>query len=148
MLSAMEAEIVESALPFAREHIERYVATNGEDGHMWNGVPTLLITTTGARTGRRIRQALIYGRSTDGGHVVIASKGGAPNHPGWFFNLQADPEATVQVGADVFTARARIAEGEERAALWSQLCGIWPAYDEYQSKTDRVIPVVVLDRVG
>jgi deazaflavin-dependent oxidoreductase (nitroreductase family) len=141
-----QPEIVESSLPFAREHIERYVATNGEDGHLWNGVPTLLITTTGAKTGRRIRQALIYGRSEAGGYVVVASKGGAPTHPGWFFNLQANPKVTVQVGAEVFEAVPRVAEGAERAALWTQMNGIWPPYDEYQTKTDRVIPVVVLDR--
>lgn len=142
----MPEEITESALPFAREHIERYVATNGEDGHIWNGVPTLLITTTGAKTGRRIRQALIYGRSNAEGYVVVASKGGAPTNPGWFFNMMANPSVTVQVGADVFEAVPRVAEGEERSTLWQQMAGIWKDYDEYATKTDRVIPVVVLDR--
>jgi deazaflavin-dependent oxidoreductase (nitroreductase family) len=142
----MSEEIVESALPFAREHIERYVATNGEDGHIWKGVPTLLITTTGAKTGRRIRQALIYGRSATDGYVVVASKGGAPSHPGWFFNMTANPSVTVQVEAEIFEAIPRVAEGEERASLWQQMASIWKDYDEYATKTDRLIPVVVLDR--
>jgi deazaflavin-dependent oxidoreductase (nitroreductase family) len=142
----MAEEITESALPFAREHIAQYVASNGEDGHIWNGVPTLLITTTGAKTGRRIRQALIYGRSATDGYVVVASKGGAPQHPGWYFNMTANPSVTVQVGAEVFEATPRVAEGEERAALWTQMAGVWKDYDDYATKTDRVIPVVVLDR--
>lgn len=146
----MGTEITESALPFAREHIERYVATNGEDGHIWNGVPTLLLTTVGNKTGRHIRQALIYGRSSEAagqGYVVVASKGGAPQHPGWYLNLLAQPKATVQVGAEVFEATARTAEGAERAELWAQLAEIWPAYNDYAAKTDRVIPVVVLDPI-
>jgi deazaflavin-dependent oxidoreductase (nitroreductase family) len=138
--------ITESALPFAAEHIARYVATNGEDGHIWNGVPCLLITTTGAKTGRLIRQALIYGRSATGGYVVVASKGGAPAHPGWYFNMMANPTVTVQVQGDVFEATVRVAEGQERAELWTQMVGIWKDYDEYATRTERVIPVVVLDR--
>ena len=128
------------------EHMEKYVATNGEDGHVWRGVPTLLLTTTGRRSGRSLMLPLIYG--THGGHyVVVASKGGNPKHPGWYVNLVAEPTVQVQVGAERFTARARTASGDERAALWDHMADIWPPYNEYQTKTEREIPVVVLERV-
>ena len=128
------------------EHMEAYLATNGEEGHVWRGVPTLLLTTTGRRTGRSLMLPLIYG--THGDHyVVVASKGGHPQHPGWYVNLVAEPTVQVQVGAERFTARARTASGDERAALWDQMTDIWPPYNEYQTRTDRQIPVVVLERV-
>ena len=128
------------------EHMEKYLATNGEDGHVWRGVPTLLLTTTGRRSGRSLMLPLIYG--THGDHyVIVASKGGHPQHPGWYVNLAAEPTVQVQVGAERFTARARTASGDERAALWDQMAGVWPPYNEYQTKTEREIPVVVLERV-
>ena len=128
------------------EHMEAYLATNGEEGHVWRGVPTLLLTTTGRRTGRSLMLPLIYG--THGDHyVVVASKGGRPQHPGWYVNLVAEPTVQVQVGAERFTARARTASGDERAALWTRMAEIWPPYNEYQTRTDRQIPVVVLERV-
>ena len=128
------------------EHMENYLATNGEDGHVWRGVPTLLLTTTGRRTGRSLMLPLIYGAHGDH-YVVVASKGGHPQHPGWYVNLVAEPTVQVQVGAERFTARARTASGDERAALWDQMADIWPPYNEYQTKTEREIPVVVLERV-
>ena len=128
------------------EHMEKYLASNGEDGHVWRGVPTLLLTTTGRRTGRSLMLPLIYG--THGDHyVIVASKGGNPMHPGWYVNLVAEPTVQVQVGAERFTARARTASGDERAALWDQMADIWPPYNEYQTKTEREIPVVVLERI-
>lgn len=127
------------------EHMENYLATNGEDGHVWRGVPTLLLTTTGRRTDRSLMLPLIYG--THGDHyVIVASKGGNPKHPGWYVNLVAEPTVQVQVGAERFTARARTAAGDERAALWDQMADVWPPYNEYQTKTERQIPVVVLER--
>jgi len=128
------------------EHMEKYLATNGEDGHVWRGVPTLLLTTTGRRTGRSLMLPLIYGAHGDH-YVIVASKGGNPKHPGWYVNLVAEPTVQVQVGAERFTARARTASGDERAALWDQMADIWPPYNEYQTKTERQIPVVVLERV-
>lgn len=127
------------------EHVRRYLETNGEVGHDWNGVPALLLTTKGRKTGEDRTSALIYGRLNDA-YVVIASMGGAPTHPMWFLNLVATPEVTSQVGADRFAARARVAEGEERIAGWEEMVEIWPNYDVYQSRTDRVIPVVILER--
>ncbi len=143
------SEIVESTYEMAAKHIERYVATNGEEGHIWNGVPCLLITTVGNKSGRNIRQALIYGRTSDAAdasYVIVASRGGSDNHPAWYLNLAANPTVTLQVGAEVFQATARTSEGEERAILWDRLAIIWPDYNNYQAKTDRQIPVVVLDR--
>ncbi len=127
------------------EHMQTYLATDGEEGHVWRGVPTLLLTTTGRRSGRSLMLPLIYG-THDGHYVVVASKGGNPQHPGWYVNLVAEPTVQVQVGAERFAARARTASGDERAALWDQMAEIWPPYNEYQTKTEREIPVVVLER--
>ncbi|MHB8464723.1 MAG: nitroreductase family deazaflavin-dependent oxidoreductase [Acidimicrobiales bacterium] len=127
------------------EHIRRYLETDGEVGHDWNGVPILILTTTGRRSGEPRRSALIYGQE-DGRHVIIASQGGAPTHPNWYHNLTANPHVEVQVRGDRFRARARTAEDEERDRLWSVMTTVWPNYDVYQTRTDRRIPVVVLDR--
>ena len=117
-----------------------------DKGHEWRpGVPTLLLTTTGRRTGTRHRTALIYGRSGSD-YVVVGSKGGATRHPAWYINLSADPRVDVQVGAEKFAAVARTADGAERARLWAAMNEIWPSYEDYQEKTDREIPVVVLSR--
>ncbi len=92
------------------------------------------------------RSALIYGRHGDA-FVVVGSRGGSRHHPSWYLNLVAGPEVEVQVGADVFDATARTASGAERAELWKLMAGIWPAYDDYQERTDREIPIVVLEPV-
>jgi deazaflavin-dependent oxidoreductase (nitroreductase family) len=125
--------------------VRQYVETNGEVGHMWNGVPCLILWTTGRTSGEQRAHPLIYGARGDD-VVVVASKGGAPEHPGWYLNLAANPDVEVQVGADRYTGRARTAEGDERAELWGLMAGIWPDYDDYQTKTDRKIPVVVIER--
>ena len=128
-----------------REHARRYVESGGQDGHIWEGVTTLLLTTTGRRSGQARTTPLIYGRDGDR-YVVVASRGGAPQHPAWYENLAARPEVTVQVMADRFKARARTASAAERPALWKTMAAIWPPYDEYQARTTREIPVVVLER--
>jgi deazaflavin-dependent oxidoreductase (nitroreductase family) len=139
---------VDPAEKWQAEHIRRYLATDGEDGHEWRpGVPTLLLTTRGHRSGTARRNALIYGRDGDR-YVVVASKGGSEAHPYWYRNLAADPNVRVQVRGDRFDATARTATDEERARLWPEMSRIWPAYDEYQSSTDRQIPVVILEPVG
>jgi deazaflavin-dependent oxidoreductase (nitroreductase family) len=125
------------------EHVRRYRETDGEVGYLWNGVPTLLLTTTGRRSGQPRTAPLIFGR--DGAdYLVIASKGGAPAHPLWYLNLQADPNAEIQVKAETFAVVARTAEGDERERLWKIMTAGWPNYDVYQSRTDRTIPLVVL----
>jgi deazaflavin-dependent oxidoreductase (nitroreductase family) len=127
------------------EHVRRYLETDGAVGHEWNGVPTLVLTTTGRKSGQQRRSAMIYGQHGDA-FVVIASQGGAPVHPNWYLNLEAEPSVELQVGAEHFAARARTAEGEERERLWALMASIWPNFNVYQTRTDRRIPVVVLER--
>jgi deazaflavin-dependent oxidoreductase (nitroreductase family) len=135
----------DSAIDWVAEHTRRYVATGGEDGHTWRGVPTLVLTTRGRKSGQLRRNALIYGRDGDN-YVVVASKGGWPHDPAWYLNLVDDPSVTIQVGPDVLPARARTASGDERSRLWQEMARIWPDYDSYQSKTSRQIPVVVIEQ--
>ena len=130
---------------FGPEHVERYQATDGEEGHDWRGTIVLLLTTTGRKSGEPRTMPLIYQPDGDN-YVIVASKGGWPNHPLWYLNLVSDPNVEVQVKGDRFKARARTAEGEERERLWKLMTATWPQYDEYQAKTDREIPVVVLER--
>ncbi|MFN8121356.1 MAG: nitroreductase family deazaflavin-dependent oxidoreductase [Thermoleophilia bacterium] len=127
------------------DHVKRYADSDGADGHEWRpGVPTLLLTTRGHRSGVARRTALIYGRHGDA-YVVVASYGGSPEHPDWYVNLDADPEVVIQVGAERMAARARTAGPGERGGLWTLMTGIWPDYDAYQAKTEREIPVVVVE---
>jgi deazaflavin-dependent oxidoreductase (nitroreductase family) len=129
---------------FGQEHVERYRATDGDEGHEWQGTQTLLLTTTGRKSGEERTTPLIYGRSGED-FMIVASNGGA-SAPAWYLNLQKDPEAEVQVKGDVFRVRARDAGAGEKPELWKTMTSEWPAYDEYQEKADREIPVVVLER--
>jgi deazaflavin-dependent oxidoreductase (nitroreductase family) len=130
---------------FGQEHVRRYRETGGEHGYNWRGTTILLLSTTGRASGQERTTPLIH-RTDDGRWVVVASKGGAPDHPDWFKNLQADSQVTIQVKEERIPARAHVAEGEERERLWRLMAEVWPAYDDYQRKTDRQIPVVVFDR--
>ena len=140
-----EEEVLDSPVEWVAEHTRQYIETDGEEGHIWRGVPTLALTTKGRRSGKLHRTMLIYGEDGDR-YLVVASKGGAPDHPQWYLNLVANPQVQVQIRGDQFTARARVATAEEKPALWKIMSAIWPAYDEYQTKTDREIPVVVISR--
>ena len=125
------------------EHVAAYRDSDGEVGYMWNGVPTLLLTVTGRRSGQSRTSALIFGRDGDD-YLVVASMGGAPMHPKWFLNLQAAPDAEIQVRDQRIAVTAREAGEEEKPRLWRIMTRAWPNYDVYQSRTDRQIPVVVL----
>lgn len=139
-------EVVDSPTEWVADHIRRYVESRGEDGHIWRGVPTLLLTTTGRKSGLRRRTALIYGRDGDR-YVIVASKGGHPSHPLWYENLVANPLVELQVGADVFDARASsISEGDHYERLWGEMVSIWPGFADYKLKTVRRIPLVILTR--
>lgn len=127
-------------------HMRRYLESGGRDGHLWEGVTTLLLTTTGRRSGQPRTTPLIYGRAGER-YLVVASRGGAPEHPDWYQNLVAQPVVQVQVMADRFSARARAATAAEKPALWKTMTSIWPPYDEYQARTPREIPVVILERI-
>src|SRR3954447_1578258 len=133
----------DSKAGWVAEHVQQYVASGGAEGHDWNGVPTLVLVTTGRSSGEPRRTGLIYGTSSDD-LVVVASQGGAPEHPQWYRNLQADPEAGVLVGTRKVTVRARTATSDERGPLWDRMARIWPQYEEYARKTDREIPIVLL----
>jgi deazaflavin-dependent oxidoreductase (nitroreductase family) len=130
---------------FGQDHVRRYRETGGEVGHDWKGTQTLLLTTTGRHSGKERTAPLIYGRHGED-YLVVASKGGSDEPPGWYVNLSEEPEVDVQVGDERFRARARTATDEEKPELWREMVGRWPAYDEYQRRTDRDIPVVVLER--
>ncbi len=126
-------------------HVDRYLATDGDEGHMFRGVPTLLLTTIGRKSGEGRLIPLIYGED-NGTYIVVGSKGGHALHPSWYENLVAYADVKVQVKADRFSARASTASGEERNRLWALMANIWEGYNEYQERTVREIPVVVLTR--
>ena len=142
---AAEEEVLDSPTRWVARHVRRYVETDGRSGQRWNGRNTLLLTTRGRRSGRLRRTALIYGRDGDR-YVVVASNGGARNHPHWYLNLTAQPEVQVQVQAERFAARARTTDAQERPRLWRMMAEIWPDYERYQKRTGREIPVVILER--
>jgi deazaflavin-dependent oxidoreductase (nitroreductase family) len=127
-------------------HVERYLATDGEEGFYWRrGTTILILFTKGRRSGRARSHALIF-REHGADYLVVASKGGAQAPPAWFVNLQADPNVEVQIKGERFRATARVAGPEEKPEMWAKMVEVWPDYDEYQKKTSREIPVVVLQR--
>lgn len=137
-------EIHDSPSGWVADHIDQYVSSDGEEGHDWRGTKTLLLTTRGRKTGKLRRTALIYGQDGED-YVVVASKGGAPDHPAWYYNLVDEPQVVIQVGPDVMEGTARTVTGEERDRLWKMMTAEWPDYDDYQEKTEREIPVVVIE---
>ncbi len=147
-----EAKLAPNLPDWMQDHARRYLASGGTDGHLYRisqpdrpemTVPSLLLTTTGRKSGERFIFPLFYGTAGDA-YFVVASKGGAPEHPGWYRNILANPEVDVQVGTKKLKARARTATGAERARLWQEALKFWPPYADYQQKTEREIPVVVL----
>ena len=142
-------QIFDSPRGWVRTHIQEYVESDGRKGHRWRGLPTLLLTTRGRRSGKLRRTALIYGKDGDN-YLVVASDGGATEHPCWYLNLVENAEVELQVGAEKFAAHARTATAKEKPRLWKLMSKIYPQYDQYQvqaSKAGRVIPVVILESV-
>lgn len=135
-----------------QDHIDLYLR-DPDQGHMWDSsgaggdivLPTLLLTTTGAKSGQERLLPLIYGKHGDN-VTIIASKGGAPEHPAWYLNLAANPDCQVQVAHDKFKARARVATGAEREQIWDHMVSVYSPYTAYQAATERQIPVIVLER--
>jgi deazaflavin-dependent oxidoreductase (nitroreductase family) len=138
--------LTDSPIGWVASHIQSYVRTAGKSGHRFHGREALLLTTRGRRTGTLRRTALYYGRDGDR-YLVVPSAGGEPNHPAWYLNLLAEPLVVLQVGADVFGAIARPATAAEQPRLWEIMVAIFPKYAEYQAKTAREIPVVILEAV-
>jgi deazaflavin-dependent oxidoreductase (nitroreductase family) len=130
---------------FGAEHVRVYRESNGEHGYHWRGTTILLLTTRGRSSGEPRTTPLIH--RTDGDRwIVVASKGGAPEHPGWYQNLKADPQASIQVLGEIVDVIATDAEGSERERLWDLMIEVWPQYTDYAARTDRQIPVVILSR--
>ena len=151
-----EAKLAPNLPQWMIDHSNRYISSGGTDGHIYKvtppgyaemNVPSLLLTTTGRKSGEKFIFPLFYGK-TGNSYIVVASKGGAPEHPGWYRNILADSNVEVQAGTVKTKARARTASGEERARLWKTALEFWPPYADYQLKTEREIPVVVLDPVS
>jgi deazaflavin-dependent oxidoreductase (nitroreductase family) len=141
-------DIIDSPLGWVNDHVREYVESDGRKGHQWRGLPTLLLTTRGRRTGLRRRTALIYGQDSED-YIIVASNGGSADHPLWYLNLVDEPAVELQVGSEVFTARAREASGDEKERLWHLMAGIFPTYDKYRvtaAKRGRDIPLIVLER--
>lgn len=136
-----------SFLEFNRGIIDEFRANGGKVSGQFAGAPMMLLTTTGAKSGRTLTSPLVYTKDGDR-MVIIASKGGAPNNPAWYHNVVANPKVTVEVGTEKFTANARVTEGEERDRLFKAQADRMPNFNEYQEKTSRVIPVIVLERAG
>ena len=128
---------------FGNEHVRQYEATGGKIGHDWNDTSCLVLRTTGRKSGKGRKFPLIYGRDGND-YVVVASKGGAPDHPGWYKNLVAHPEAEIQVWDKVIPVTARTGSAADKARVWSTMTAQWPDYDKYQKSTQRDIPVVLL----
>jgi deazaflavin-dependent oxidoreductase (nitroreductase family) len=129
---------------FNRNVIDEFRQTGGKVSGMFEGAPMILVTHTGAKSGKTYTTPLVYTRDGDD-YVIIASKGGAPEHPQWFRNLVANPDVTIEVGNDRFAARARVTEGDERARLFRAQADLMPNFDDYAKATTREIPVVVLE---
>lgn len=127
------------------DHVDRYIASDGADGFLWEGGEVIILTTTGAKSGSERRTPLI--RVTDGErYFVVASMGGAPNNPNWYHNMIAHPEVTIRDRAEVLQLVARQADAEEKARYWPLAVAAWPAYDDYQAATDRDIPLMICER--
>lgn len=152
-----EAKLAPNLPQWMIDHANRYLSSGGKEGHLYTisppnygqlTVPSLLLTTKGRKSGEKYIFPLFYGK-VGNSYLVVASKGGAPDHPGWYKNLLANPEVEIQVGTDKLKVRARTASGEERTRLWKQAAEFWPPYNDYQKKVPtREIPVVVLDPVS
>jgi deazaflavin-dependent oxidoreductase (nitroreductase family) len=139
-----DEEVFDSPTGWVKSHIKTYVESDGKKGHLWRGLPTLLLTTQGRKSGKLRRTALIYGQ--DGkNYLLVASNGGDLNHPAWYLNLSANPEVELQVGTEKFKARARTANAKEKPKLWKIMSKIFPTYDRYQAKAGREIPLVILE---
>lgn len=142
----LTGDYVPSPKPWVADQVALYESTGGKEGGTLQGKPVVVLTTIGRRSGK-VRKAALMRVEHDGTYAVVASLGGAPQHPLWYHNLLANPEATVQDGPNVYDVRAREVHGDEKATWWARAVEAWPDYDNYQEKTSREIPVFVLERV-
>jgi deazaflavin-dependent oxidoreductase (nitroreductase family) len=141
---SIEGEYEPSAWDWVAKQVDVYESSGGTEGVMLQGTPCVVITMRGRRTGK-VRKAAVMRVEHGGTYAAVASKGGDDHNPGWYLNLMADPDVTVQDGTEVHAMRAREVDGDEKATWWARATEVWPPYDEYQRKTDRIIPVVVFE---
>jgi deazaflavin-dependent oxidoreductase (nitroreductase family) len=142
----LEGTYAPSRSDWARQQAELYEASSGREGDTLRGVPIIVVTSIGAKTGA-LRKTPLMRVEHEGQYALVASQGGAPEHPAWYFNIRANPHVDLQDGAEKRDYIAHEAVGEERAAWWARAVAVWPPYDEYQAKTEREIPVFVLTPV-
>ncbi len=143
----LQGEYEPSPSQWAADQVSTYERSGGTEGNTMQSVPVIILHTRGRHSGKA-RKAPLMRVEHDGTYAAIASLGGAPTHPVWYLNLVADPHVAVQDGPDVVDHQARVASGAERDAWWARAVEVWPDYASYQKKTERVIPVVLLDRTG
>ncbi len=136
---------IDNDTQWVKEQIDEYLATDGERPVFRHGSPLLLLTTQGGKSGLWRRTCLIYGED-EGRYLIVASLGGAPKHPSWYVNLERNPRVRLQVGAEIIDGIARTATAAEKPPLWKKMVEIYPDYADYQTKTDRDIPIVIVDR--
>ncbi|HLM64955.1 MAG TPA: nitroreductase family deazaflavin-dependent oxidoreductase [Acidimicrobiales bacterium] len=141
---ALDGEYEPSPAAWVRDQVEAYERTGGEEGGDMQGAPVVVLWTRGRHSGK-VRKAALIRVEHEGKYAVVASLGGAPKHPVWYLNLLADPDVSLQDGPKIMDLRARTATPEEKAIWWPRATAAWPAYDNYQAKTERDIPVVLLE---
>ena len=144
---AIEDEYEPSAWDWVAKQVDEIESSGGTTGLTLQGKPVVVVSMRGRRSGK-VRKAALMRVEHDGRYAHVASKGGDPSHPGWYHNIVADPDVVLQDGTTVQDMRAREVEGDERAEWWDRAVRAWPAYADYQTKTDRTIPVLVLEPVG
>lgn len=142
----LHGEYGPSTSDWAREQAELFERTKGAEGGTLRGVPIIVLGTVGATSGL-VRRTALMRVEHEGSYAVVASKGGAPEHPSWYWNLKADPRVELQDGEVTRDYQARELDGDERAEWWERACAVWPDYADYQTRTDRIIPVFVLEPV-
>ncbi|MEV1128861.1 nitroreductase family deazaflavin-dependent oxidoreductase [Agromyces sp. NPDC049794] len=143
----LEGEYEPSTSEWARVQAETFEATNGAEANTLRGRPIIVMTSKGAKSGK-LRKTALMRVEHDGEYAVVASLGGAPKHPTWYWNLKKHPHVELQDGAEKHDYEARELEGEEREVWWRRANETWPSYDAYQTKTDRRIPVFLLTRIS
>jgi deazaflavin-dependent oxidoreductase (nitroreductase family) len=144
---SLSGEYAPSTLDYAREQAEKYITSGGTDGTEWEGKPVILLTTVGAKTGQ-LRKTPLMRVAHDGEYAIVASLGGAPKHPVWYHNVVKNPRVALQDGPATRDYDAREVFGDEKATWWERAVEAYPDYAEYQTKTDRQIPVFVLTPVS
>jgi len=141
----LTGEYEPSTQQWVRDQVALYEGSGGTEGTTLRDLPVIILTSRGARSGK-LRKTPLMRVEHDGAYAVVASKGGAPEHPVWYYNLVADPQVELQDGPETWDMVAREVEGDEKAAWWERAVAAYPDYADYQQKTERVIPVFVLER--